>query len=215
MSHLQSMRLELVSSHDTVNQCGSVAHYGDDILVGTPGGLNFFRRVSNQFKLEEVGKDIVIAQHDGDIFIAHMQKELVTVLQYSNTAIDQLFSFPRESKGAHTIYLSVINCDKRQLEIYNRKTAIRTGVKLSADTDDMFNNCFASDGGLLVVSECAPDFQLTKYTIDNKSDKVSINKQWSVDVDGGVYGIAEAENGLIFLCGTKSKKIYVYDSAGE
>ena len=219
MSHLQSMRLELVSSHDTVNQCGSVAHYGDDILVGTPGGLNFFRRVSNQFKLEEVGKDIVIAQHDGDIFIAHMQKELVTVLQYSNTATDQLFSFPRESNGAnflsaHTIYLSVINCDKKQLEIYNRKTRILTGVKLPGRTK-LYNNCFTSDGDLLVVSECAPDFQLTKYTIQNKSDKASITKQWSVDADEFVHAVGESENELIFLCGTKSKKIYVYDSAGE
>ena len=46
MSHLRSMRLELVSSHDTGHQCGSVAHYGDDILVGTLNGLKVFNRVS-------------------------------------------------------------------------------------------------------------------------------------------------------------------------
>ena len=219
ISNIRSMRLELVSSHETGRQCESVAHYGDDILIGTPHGLKVFSRVSKQFKLEEAGKIVEVAQHDGDIFIAHMQKELVTVLQYSNTATDQLFSFPRESNGAnflsaHTIYLSVINCDKKQLEIYNRKTRILTGVKLPGRTK-LYNNCFTTDGGLLVVSECAPDFQLTKYKIDNKSDKVSTTKQWSVDVDEGVYGIAEAENGLIFLCGTQSKKLYVYDSAGE
>ena len=146
-----------------------------------------------------------------------MQEKLVTVLQYSNTATDKLFSFSREENianflSAHTVYLSVINDRKNQLEIYNRKTGILTGVKLSADT--VYNNCFTSDGGLLVVSYTA-NFQLTKYTIETKSDKASLTEQWHVDVDECCYGIGESENGLIFLCGTTSKKIYVYDSAGE
>ena len=213
------MRLELVSSHDTVYQSNSVAHHGDDILVGTNGGLKVFSRVSKHIRLEETGKNIEVAQHDGDIFIAHMQEGLVKVLQYSNTATDQLFSFPRETKfvnflSANALYLSVINFDKRQLEIYNRKTGILTGVKLSADTDKLYNSCFVSDGGLLVVSHTTKH-QLTKYTIDNKSDKASITKQWSVDADEFVHAVGESENGLIFLCGTKSKKIHVYDSAGE
>ena len=213
------MRLEFVSSHDTGDQGSSVAHYGDDILVGTPDGLKVFSRVSKQFKLKEAGKSVEVAQHEGDIFMAHMQDSLVTVLQYSNTATDRLFSFPRETRvvnflAAHTIHLSVINCDKRQLEIYNRKTGILTGVKLSADTDKLYNNCFTSDGGLLVESYTT-EHQLTKYTIENKSDKASLTKEWSLDVGEFAYGIAEAENGLIFLCGMKSKKIYVYDSAGE
>ena len=214
------MRLELVSSQDTGHQCSPVAHYGDEILIGTTGGLKVFSRVSQQFKLEEAGKNVSVAQHDGDIFIAHKQKELVTVLQYSNTATDRLLSFPRETNivnllSAHTIYLSVINYDKKQLEIYNRKTGILTGVKLSADTDHIYNNCFASDGGLLVVSQNATKHQLTKYTIENKSDKASITKQWSVDADEFVHAVGESENGLIFLCGKESKKIHVYDSKGE
>ena len=192
ISHLQSMRLELVSSHDTGYQCLSVAHYG---------------------------KKVVVAQHNGDIFMAHLQKESVNVLQYSNTATDQLFSFPRETNNAnflsaHTIFVSVINCDKKQLEIYNQKSGILTGVKLFADTDKVYNNCFTSDGGLLVVS-LTTKHQLTRYTVDNRSDKASLTKQWSVDVGEWAFGIAESENGLIFLCGTKSKKINVYDSAGK
>ena len=151
--------------------------------------------------------------------MAHMQKELVNVLQYSNTATDQLFSFSRETNianflAAHTIYLSVINYDKTQLEIYNRKTGILTGVKLSANTDKLYNNCFTSDGGLLVVSYTTKH-KLTKYTIENKIDKASLTEQWSVETGEPCYGLAESENGLIFLCGMQSKKIYVYDSAGE
>ena len=213
------MRLELVSSHDTGEHCSSVAHYGDYILIGTNGGLKVFSRDSKQFKLEEAGKNIIVAQHEGDIFIAHMQKESVNVSQYTNTATDQLFSFSRETNivnflSANTVNLSVTDYDKRQLKIYNRKTGILTGVKLSADTDKLYNNCFASDGGLLVVSHTS-NYQLTKYTIDNKSEKASLTKQWSADVGEHCYGIGESENGLIFLCGTESKKVYVYDSAGE
>ena len=196
-----------------------MAHYGDEILTGTLNGLKVFSRVSRQFRLEEAGKNIVVAKYDGDIFIAHMRKELVTVLQYSNTATDQLFSFPREENfsnflSAHTVYLSVINWDKKQLEIYNRKTGILTAVKLSAETDRAYNNCFASDGGLFVVSQYATNYQLTKYTIENKSTKASLTKQWSVDVDEFVHAVGESENGLIFLCGKESKKIHVYDSTG-
>ena len=203
-----------------MDQCGSVAHYGDDMLIGTPNGLKVFSRVGKKLKLEEAGKNVEVAQDDGDIFLAHMQKELVTVLQYSNTAINQLFSFKRESNGAnflsaHTIYLSVINDDKKQLQIYNRKNGILTGVKLFADSERVYNNCFASDGGLLVVSHSpSSTYQLTKYTIESKSDELAITKQWSVDVGEHCYGIGESENGLIFLCGTESKKVHVYDSTG-
>ena len=57
---------------------------------------------------------------------------------------------------------------------------------------------------------------LTKYRVEPESASggAALTQLWSVKEDDLMYGVAESESGLIFLCGLENKAIYIYSGEG-
>ena len=238
---IESMRLEYVSSHQTGSQCTSVTHHEDNILLGCDYGLYKYDRKSKEIKHLKSGY-IEVAQYNGDIFISHRKSGFVSVMKYSETATDHLFSFTTPSKWAHFLsvsdsYVAIIDHGNEQIKLYNRHTRHVTDIKLQ-NTIRIYKLRFTSDGSILVTSckeghnsvtdndseDDSDDdsdsddshFLLTKYRVEPESASggAALTQLWSVEEDDEVCGVAESENGLIFLCGIENKTVYIYSGEG-
>jgi hypothetical protein len=178
------MRIEYISTHDTGRQCMTVAHQGDEILVGTAGGLKVFNQINKQLKLEVKGK-YQVAQHMADIFLVHKKADSVSVLCYNKFSTDYLFSFPRQSNtinhiSATSVYVAVVDYDQGLVKFYSRQSKVVTDIKLPR-IKFVFNICFTFDGSLLVTGQDdSNEFRLRKYRIQPGPDKPTCTELWSV-----------------------------------
>ena len=238
---IESMRLEYVSTLMTGSQCASVTHHEDNILVGCSSGLKKYDRKTKEIKRLKSGC-IEVAQNNGDTFISQRKSSFLSVMKYSETATDHLFSFNTQCDFAHFLsvsdsYVAVVDHDNEQIKLYNRHTRHVTDITLP-NTIPIFNMCFTSDGSLLVTSwkkghdsvtdngseDDSDDYSdsddhrylLTKYRVEPESASggAALTQLWSVAEDDAVCGVAESENGLIFLCGVDNKTIYIYSGEG-
>ena len=246
---IESMRLEYVSSHQTGSQCTSVTHHEDNILLGCRKGLKKYDRNTEEMRLLKSGI-VKVAQYNGDIFISHRKSGFVSVMKYSETATDHLFSFTTHSMLPYFLsisdpYVAIIDHDNEQIKLYNRHTRHVTDITLP-NTSHIWNLCFTSDGSLLVTSrgkehnsdsdngseddsddDSEDDFDddsdsddshflLRKYRVEPESASggAALTQLWSVKEDRLVCGVAESENGLIFLCGIENKTVYIYSGEG-
>ena len=196
----------------------TVAHHGDDILLGTAGGLKVFNRINKQLKLE-VKVIYQVAQHKADIFLVHVKADSVSVLCYKFFN-DYLFSFPRQSNiinhlSATSVYVAVVDYDQSLVKLYSRQSKVVTDIKLPR-IKLYFNICFTFDGSLLVTGyDDSNEYRLWKYRIQPGPDKPTCTELWSVKEAEQCTGVFELESGLIFLCGHKNRKIHMYDSEGK
>ena len=240
---IESMRLAYVSTHQTASLWPTVTHHEDGILLGCQTGLKMFNRKTKEIKLLKKGF-FNVAQNNGDIFIAQTRSYSVSVMKYSETTTDQLFSFTSRSCNASPLsvsesYVAIIDLCDMQIKLYNRHTRHVSNIALP-NTIFIQNLCFTSDGSLLVTSlteEHNSDIDndseddsdddnsdvgydrcclLTKYRVEPESASggAALTQLWSVKEDRLVCGVAESENGLIFLCGIENKTVYIYSGEG-
>lgn len=217
------MRIQYVSSHGLNTDkyyYSSVAHQGDNILIGTPNGLKVFNKMNKEVYLDEEGRNNAVAQFEGETFFTEGTERSVSVLHYSESTKDYLFSFPRQSTfvnrlSASAVYIAVVDYDQCRIKLYNRQSRFVSDTELPM-LKLCKNLCFTSDGSLLVTGHDANnEWRLNKYRILPGADKPVFKELWSVKEKAYCCGLAETENGLIFLCGMGNKKIHVYDSEGR
>ena len=131
---IESMRLEYVSSHQIGSLCTSVTHHEDNILLGCRKGLKKYDRNTEEMRLLKSGI-VKVAQYNGDIFISHRKSGFVSVMKYSETATDHLFSFTTHSMLPYFLsisdpYVAIIDHDNEQIKLYNRHTRHVTDITL-------------------------------------------------------------------------------------
>lgn len=212
---MESMRLQYVSTACLGSQCNSVAHHGDNILIGCAGGLKTYDSASQKVRTLESGGTFYVDQCAHKIFCASERGQSVEVLQYSDTSIDTVFSFKQKNNYAKMIsitsgYIAVLDRDNDSVKLYNRLNKCVSELDLPSIAE-INNLSFTSDGSLLITG----GHMLAKYSLSAmNSGKQTCKEVWSIKEGQSVSAVAEAENGLIFLAGAFSKSIHIYTAEG-
>jgi len=205
--------LTFISEHKTISQCMAACfRQNGDLLVGTNDGVYALRRGGNWLSLcsTDVKTVTSVVECHQNVFILHRARGTCIAEMCSAgdiTKRKELFQFPRTSNIVAVMavsdrYVVVTNPDTSQLIIYDL-TSQQT-EKISSM--NLLGLQFGPDNNLLGVFGS----KLRKYKIENGQ----LVELWTCDDIRDGYSLCTDSDGLIYVVGRSSKKIYVVSSQG-